>query len=188
MKLYIFSKKDHIYIDVRKRMIGLLLIVFISGMFLSFAYLSQLNDNKYDISDEVRLIILKEHNKFSEDKFRQYLIDINIQFPHIVYAQALIESNNFKSNVFKQNNNMFGMKAARQRQTTNTGEQFNHAYFETWKDCVLDYALFQARYLSKIKTESEYFDYLRENYAEDSTYVSKLKDIISKQDLKSKFK
>jgi hypothetical protein len=38
--------------------------------------------------------------------------------------------------------------------------------------------MFQAAYLNDIKTEEEYFQYLRANYAEDSMYVEKLKKII----------
>jgi flagellum-specific peptidoglycan hydrolase FlgJ len=53
-------------------------------------------------------------------------------------------------------------------------------FFESWRDCVLDYAFYQAAYLSDIKTESQYFAYLGANYAEDPTYVEKLKKIIKK--------
>lgn len=38
-----------------------------------------------------------------------------------------------------------------------------------------------------IKTEGEYFEYLRQNYAEDKSYVTRLKALIKKNDLKSKF-
>lgn len=48
-------------------------------------------------------------------------------------------------------------------------------------------ALFYSTYLSKIKTEGEYFEYLRQNYAEDPMYVQRLKALISKRDLKNKF-
>jgi flagellum-specific peptidoglycan hydrolase FlgJ len=77
------------------------------------------------------------------------------------------------------------MKCATRRPTTNKGEQHNHAYFDTWKDCVIDYAFFSAQYLDDIKTEKEYFEYLSQNYAEDTTYISKLKKIIEKKELKN---
>jgi hypothetical protein len=41
--------------------------------------------------------------------------------------------------------------------------------------------------LRSIKTEGEYFEYLRQNYAEDLTYVQRLKEIIKKEELKNKF-
>jgi flagellum-specific peptidoglycan hydrolase FlgJ len=55
------------------------------------------------------------------------------------------------------------------------------------KISVLDYALYYSTYLYKLKTEGEYFEYLRQNYAEDPTYVQRLKQIIKKQELKNKF-
>jgi hypothetical protein len=54
-------------------------------------------------------------------------------------------------------------------------------------DSVIDYALYSATYLSDIKTEGEYFEYLRQNYAEDKSYVTRLKALIKKNNLKAKF-
>jgi flagellum-specific peptidoglycan hydrolase FlgJ len=44
----------------------------------------------------------------------------------------------------------------------------------------VDYGFYSAQYLSNIKSEGEYFQYLGQNYAEDPNYVSKIKQIISK--------
>jgi flagellum-specific peptidoglycan hydrolase FlgJ len=82
---------------------------------------------------------------------------------------------------------MFGMKEAKLRANLAKGTNRGHAYYETWQESVIDYALYYSSYLRSIKTEGEYFEYLRQNYAEDPTYVQRLKQIISKQDLKSKF-
>jgi uncharacterized FlgJ-related protein len=137
--------------------------------------------------DQMKLIILKEQNQFNTTAMIFYMKDIKIKFPHIVYAQALLESSEFHSAIFRENNNMFGMKAASSRQSTNKGEQNNHAYYDTWKDCVIDYALYQARYLADIKTEDQYFQYLQQSYAEDTGYVNKLKTIINNKKLKEIF-
>jgi flagellum-specific peptidoglycan hydrolase FlgJ len=79
------------------------------------------------------------------------------------------------------------MKEAKLRANLAKGTNRGHAYYDTWQDCILDYALYYSTYLSDIRTEGEYFEYLRQNYAEDPTYVQRLKQIIKKQDLKSKF-
>lgn len=76
--------------------------------------------------------------------------------------------------------NFFGIKPATKRPTTNKGENRGHAYFNTWKDCVLDYAFYSATYLNDIKTEKEYLEYLKQNYAEDPNYLNKVKQIINK--------
>ena len=60
------------------------------------------------------------------------------------------------------------------RSTTNKGENRGHAVFDNWKESVLDYAFYQARFLGDIKTEGEYIQYLKVNYAEDPGYVDKV--------------
>jgi len=47
--------------------------------------------------------------------------------------------------------------------------------------------LYYSTYLSDIKTEGEYFEFLKQNYAEDPTYVTRLKSIIKTRNLKEKF-
>ena len=114
---------------------------------------------------------------FTEEKLIEYIDELNIKFPHIVLAQARLESGNFKSKIFKENNNLFGMKEAKQRISTNKGTNLGHAKYDSWKECVLDYALYQATYLSKFKTEEQYYSYLADNYAANGRYVKLLKEI-----------
>jgi uncharacterized FlgJ-related protein len=123
---------------------------------------------------------MREENVFSKEKLKEYILQLNIKFPQIVLAQAELESGNFTSPIFKENHNFFGMKCAKLRPTTNKGENKGHAYFDTWRDCVVDYAFYSAAYLNEIKTEAEYLDYLRQNYAEDPNYVDKLKQIMDR--------
>ena len=82
---------------------------------------------------------------------------------------------------------MFGMKQAVIRITKARGTQYDHAFYKNWIESLDDYALYSSTYLSSLKTESEYFNYLSQNYAEDTQYVSKLKQIIASMNLKSKF-
>jgi len=114
---------------------------------------------------------------FTEEKLIEYIDELNIKFPHIVLAQARLESGNFKSKIFKENNNLFGMKEAKQRISTNKGTNLGHAKYDSWKECVLDYALYQATYLSKFKTEEQYYSYLADNYAENGRYIKLIKKI-----------
>lgn len=74
------------------------------------------------------------------------------------------------------------MREAKRRPTTNKGTENGHAYFDNWKESVVDYAFYQAAYLFKLKNEGEYWDYLGQNYAEDPNYVNKLKKIIEEKD------
>lgn len=113
--------------------------------------------------------------EFSEENLKLYMDQINLKFKHIVLAQAMIESGYFTSKIFQENHNMFGMKQAKSRQTTNIGVNRGHAKYASWQDCVLDYALYQARYLGKVKTDEEYYSYLSNSYAEDPNYIKKVR-------------
>jgi len=139
---------------------------------------------------EKELIVLNmtaEQNKFSEDKLVGLLKELNVKFPHIVMAQSMIETGKWKSNIFKENHNLFGMKEAKQRVTTAGGTQNNHAFYNTWQESVYDYAFYQCRYLATINTEAEYYQYLSNSYAEDKRYVEVLKKTIETNKLKQYF-
>jgi hypothetical protein len=139
------------------------------------------------LTDEEKLIIIQEYNKFNEDKLIDKLKELNVNFPYIALAQAKLETGNYTSKIFRESNNLFGMKEAKSRITTAKGTQFNHAYYESWTESVYDFAFHQCRYLPNIKNEEQYFQYLGQNYAEDPNYINRLKDIINKENIKSKF-
>jgi flagellum-specific peptidoglycan hydrolase FlgJ len=168
--IYQFDKSTLTY----KNITPYIIIGAVSLMGLT-ACLTILNADKVKyISQETRAIIIREQNEFSKDKLKEYILELNIRYPHIVLAQAQIETGHFTSPIFKENNNLFGMKVAKKRPTTNKGEEKGHAYYDTWKESVVDYAFYSAQYLSDIKTEKEYLQYLRQNYAKDTSYVPKI--------------
>jgi len=145
------------------------------------------NLTKYE-KELVLLNLQQEKNKFTEEKLIDLLKELNVKFPYIVLAQAKLETGNFKSNVFKQNNNLFGMKEARVRVKTAKGTNLNHAYYDNWQESVYDYAFYQCRYMSRARTEAEYFAALDASYAEANYYSGTLKGIIKKENLKEIFK
>ena len=56
-----------------------------------------------------------------EDSVYNYILELNIQHPEVVLRQARIESGNFKSRIFLENNNMFGMKMPNKRPNMASG-------------------------------------------------------------------
>ncbi len=140
------------------------------------------------LSEEEKLVIIQEHNQFSEDKLIDKLKELNVKFPYIAFAQAKLETGNFTSKVFRESNNLFGMREAKSRITTAKGTQFNHAFYDDWVESVYDFSFHQCRYLSGVNNEDQYFQYLAQNYAEDPNYITILKDMIEKQHLRNKFK
>lgn len=175
MHIVKFDKRNLQYkeIGINIYLIGLLILVILSSLSCYFTYKSV--NNISSMSEETKLIILRNNDTFTEEKLKSYILELNIRFPHIVLAQARLESNNFKSRIFLENNNLFGMRVAISRPTMNKGEQYGHAMFNTWRESVVDYAFYQAAYLKDIKTENEYLDYLKQSYSETDDYVERLK-------------
>jgi len=157
------------------------------GLLLVFGFTSNPADNVKNLSQEEKLIVVREYNEFSEVKLIEKIKELNFKFPHIILAQSYQETGHYKSGIFLENNNLFGMKEAKLRSNLAKGTNRGHAYYETWQESVIDYALYYSTYLSDIKTEGEYFEYLKQNYAQDPTYVQRLKALINKRELKNKF-
>lgn len=151
-----------------------------------FWYIVAPLERKMIIANEVKVIVAKQ-NEFSEEKLVKLISSLHFPFPHVVMAQAMLETNNFSSSIFKENNNLFGMKMATVRITTCKNVNREHAVYDTWMDSVYDRAFYSATYLSNVKTEDEYYSFLAQFYAEDSQYVDKLKKIIASEQLKARF-
>lgn len=115
---------------------------------------------------------------FSVANMLKLMDNIGVAYPDIVLAQARLETGNFTSKVFKSNNNLFGMKLAKARNTTAIGEQNSHADYASWRQSIIDYKLWQDRVVAKYKTRRAYLKYLSENYAEDKKYIDKLKQML----------
>lgn len=136
------------------------------------------NQVKVDTVYVVDTVILMEE-EFTEEELVNALISMNVKHPAIVVAQARLETGNYTSKVFQNNNNLFGMKYAPRRVNTQQGKQYGHAQYATWQDSVRDYAIWQSTFLRKLRTERDYLDYLDRNYAECGDYSSKLSPIIA---------
>lgn len=146
-----------------------LLLVVIIALITFTAYNSY---RTVTIEKEIRISLLNK-DKFTPENFKDYLYHLNIKFPDIVYSQARLETANFTSKVFRENNNLFGMKASSSRPTTSNEVEGGYAYYSTWKESVLDYAFYQSRYLLDLSRE-QYLQYLGKYYAKDSIYINKL--------------
>lgn len=145
------------------------------------------SDNEsIDIKKSSQLLVEDTVDEFTEEKFVQLLKDMNFKYPHIVYSQSILETGNFKSKIFLDNNNLFGMKEPRIRLTTAKGTQHNHACYDHWRESVYDYALYQSSYLRKLN-EEEYYRYLDERYAEAEHYVPAVKRVMDRYNVKDLF-
>ena len=139
------------------------------------------------ITDTEDILIVKDLNEFSEERLIEEINKLNFRFPHIILAQAKLESGNFSSNIFIENHNLFGMKEARVRLNLAKGTQYGHAYYNSWEESITDYALWYSTYAYKCKTEKQLYKLLEKQYAESTTYVSSLQHIILVNNLEEKF-
>ena len=113
--------------------------------------------------------------EFSEHNLMILMKKLRIKHTDIVRKQAIIESSHYSGKIFKENNNIYGIRYPNYRITTAIKTKNNHANYETWQDSVIDYAIYQSTFL-RGKNKEEYLSYLKDNYAENKLYV----DLINK--------
>jgi len=186
MKLYIFDKETLTY----NKIFQLNRFVKLAFLFVTSILLLGVSSGpvkKEYITDTEKFLIIEEHNSFNEDKLIEEISKLNFKFPHIVLAQAILETGHFESKIFVENNNLFGMKEARVRLNLAKGTQYGHAYYDNWKESVSDYALWYSTFAYKCKSEKQLYKLLNKQYAEASYYPQALKRIIKENNLIEKF-
>ena len=97
----------------------------------------------------------------------------------IVLAQVALESAYAQSELTKTNNNLVAMRKAYQRATMCNGEKYGNATYKNWAYSLLDYALWQDKYMMGLN-EEEYLNKLGKIYAADENYIEKVKKVMKK--------
>lgn len=129
-------------------------------------------------NEEEKLMIIKNSDDFSEEKLILFIKELNFRFPELAYAQAVLESGtDFNSNLNIENKNYFGMRLATKRINFQSGEQNTYAYYISWRNSTIDYAMFVATYLSHFKTKDEYYQYIGQRYAEHPEYIQRVRSL-----------
>ena len=185
MKIYTYNKHHLEYTQVNYAT-AFLKIAFVFFLLFLFLGLSKPTPTKY-ITDTENILIVDGLNNFSEEKLIKEISKLNFKFPYIVLAQSILETGHYQSKIFKENDNLFGMKEARVRLNLAKGTQYGHAYYSSWEESLTDYALWYSTYAYKCKTEKQLFKLLDKQYAEATAYVSMLQQIIIINNLKEKF-
>lgn len=102
-------------------------------------------------------------------------------YPEVLVAQAKLETGNYTSKVFKENNNLFGMKKVRVRINFQNGENNGYGTYFNWQLSIIDRIFWDAvHYGDSYPSEDQYIDNLCLGYAEDVTYNQKVKNVVSK--------
>lgn len=158
------SFKTYFYI-----LLGLFLI------FSSFGFTTAIKFNNF--VEKIPVIIKENYEQPTPDNIKKELEKLNIQNIDVVYSQICLETGNFTSNIWKSNNNLIGMKYARQRPTTAIGEERGHSVYNSWRECLIDYSIWQSIYCRNL-TKNEYLQVLDKCYAEDENYINKLNKLL----------
>lgn len=147
-------------------LIGLFLGILIS--ILLVPKISPKQDIKVEIitKDSVKVTPKVESNNktLNESNLKAELAKHKIPHSNIVLAQAKLETGNFKSDLVKSHQNIFGLKIG------NKYRKYAH-----WTKCVEDYN----NRISKRYTGGDYYAFLnRIGYAENPNYTKLLKDMV----------
>lgn len=110
-------------------------------------------------------------NKEPKDGLLEALEYYEVKYPEIVYAQAILETGHFKSDLCINDNNLFGLYNSKEKKYYT----FNH-----WSESITAYMDF-VQY--KYKPPNDYYKFLLDiGYAKDPNYISKLKGIVNRND------
>ena len=106
-------------------------------------------------------------DKSPKERLLEALEYYGIHHKEIVYAQAIIETGNFKSKGCTRDNNLFGLRGR------NGYYKYNH-----WSESVKAY---KEKIQSRYKSGEDYYAFLKRiRYAENPDYIKVLKQIVNK--------
>jgi hypothetical protein len=98
-----------------------------------------------------------------------------------IIKQKLQNANYNFLNIFKENNNFLGLKEAKLRPTPALGTNLSHAFYSDWRNCLIDYSLWQLSNTRSINNQEEYIQLLGSIYAEDQSYMDKINKLLNKK-------
>ncbi|QIG63631.1 hypothetical protein DAC20_139 [Bacteroides phage DAC20] len=160
--------------ELRLKDIVICLLIGISIMFIIVTIIEAKENKKNNLQEVI------EFTPCYKDSIANFLIELKVKYPHIVLSQSIIESGNYTSKIFLENNNPFGMKLSWNRATTALGIKNGYAYYSNLRDAIIDYAFMQSSYYRSAKTEEDYYILLQKSYAEDKEYINKVRKIANK--------
>jgi len=115
-----------------------------------------------------------ESYRSQAESYKSYLVNLGIseKLAKIAVAQSAHETAGWSSRLYAQQNNLFGMRAAKVRQREQLGEVKGYALYEDVWQSLRDYALYLQSITVPQLVESSLSDFIKylknRNYYEDS--------------------
>jgi len=130
------------------------------------------------LTGKLILVTAEECGPVDDSLLWAFVQMIDPWYPEYIMAQAIVESGCGTSDVYKDNNNLFGMREARRRKTTADVDPKNprsYARYKNWKLSVIDRIQWEIfRFREDKPSEDKYLNSLC-TYAEDPEYISKIR-------------
>ena len=135
--------------------------------------LIEIGSQKQSTIDSLRLELDGLHT-MSWETIEYWVDTLGIEYSEVVMQQISLETGQLTSTICNENNNLFGMKEPRVRETTALGTKRGHAYYGNYIDSIKDYKLWQEYSYDG----GNYYSFLSNvGYAEATHYISALKNI-----------
>lgn len=102
-----------------------------------------------------------KQRSFNHENFKDALKEAGLPTEHIneIFKHAQRESGNFRSKIFRDQNNAFGMRLAKRRKTLANDRRRGYAVYGEWYDSVYDYCLWYEK--KPIQSQGSWGAYLR---------------------------
>lgn len=122
--------------------------------------------------DSIMSDIPSFYDKSPKEGLMEALEYYDVKHKEVVYAQAILETGHFKSNICNNYNNLFGLYNSRTK---------DYYKFDSWIESIKGYKdMIQYKYDEN--NFNSYYDFLDNlGYAEDKEYTNKLKRIVKRE-------
>lgn len=136
-----------------------------------YPVVKELETKNISIDDSLNLNInvktdtlISVDDSFTVDNFKAYLAQINAPHAHVIYSIAKHESG-FRSDLFVNNNNLFGMRRPNTRPNKSIQQGQRWAKFEHWTHSVDDFILYMEYTGMNEVSEQRFLNHIDRNYA-----------------------
>lgn len=182
-QLYTFNKKTLTYEPHSRSTFKILVTIVVAFLLLGATSVVKINKT----FEKIPVIIGSSKEDCNSDNVKKVIKELRIKFPDIVWAQTQIESAGYTSELAINFNNITGMEWSTGRPTTskNVGNRF--AYYSCFRDCLVDYAIWQTFCTRRDISREDYFKLLDRVYCPSNLeenkgplYSERIKDYLKK--------
>lgn len=138
-QLYVFDEKTLKYEPHNRSSFKIIVTVIVAFLLLGATSIVKINRT----FEKIPVIVDHKEEILNPNNVKNCIKELNIKFEDIVWAQVMIESQNCTSQLAVTQNNITGMEWCKGRPTTskNIGNRF--AFYNSFRDCLIDYSLWQ---------------------------------------------